>query len=84
MKEYKLEDMMPVKAIEQKIWTIFDILKSESVASEEYHVVLFLLSLYKDGIISKDTLSNQGNVHEDLNRRIHDSDNKATKQYLQI
>lgn len=84
MKEFKLEDMMPVKAIEQKIWTIFDILRSESIASEEYHVVLFLLSLYKDSIISKDTLSNQRIIHEDIIRRIDDSNEKTTQQYLPI
>lgn len=84
MKDFKLDDMMPVKAIEQKIWTIFDILRSELIASEEYHVVLFLLSLYKDGIVSKDTLFKQGNVHEDINRSIHDYDKKATQQYLPI
>lgn len=84
MKEYKLEDIMPVKAVEQKIWTIFDILRSESIASEEYHVVLFLLSLYKDGIISKHSHSNQGDIHEDLIKSVHDFNEKTTQQYLPI
>lgn len=84
MKEIKLEDIIPIKAVEQRIWTIFDILRSESISSEEYHVVLFLLSLYKDGIISKDILSNHVDVHENLIRSIHDTKKKATKQYLSI
>lgn len=84
MKEFKLEDMMPVKKIEQKIWTIFDILRRESISSEEYHIVLFLLTLYKDGILSKDTLSKQVNVHKDFFWSIHDADKKVSKQYLPI
>jgi type I restriction enzyme M protein len=80
----KIEDIDPVGFVEQKISTIFDILRSESITSEEYHIVLFLLSLYKDDIVSKETLSYQGNVYEDLIRTIHDSDEKAIKQYLPI
>jgi len=84
MKEFKLEDIMPVKAVEQKIWTIFDILRNETIASEEYNIVLFLLSLYKDGIISKYNLSNQGNIHDDLIKSVHDSKKENTQQYLSI
>jgi type I restriction enzyme M protein len=84
MKEFKLKDIMSLRAIEHKIWTIFDVLRSESIASEEYHAVLFLLSLFKDGIISKDTLSNQGNIHEALLISIHNSNEKTTHQYLPI
>ncbi len=84
MKEFKLEDIMPVEAAKQQIWTIFDILRSESVASEEYYVLLFLLSFYKDGIISKDILSNQFDVHENIIRSVYDSNEKGTHQYLPI
>uniref|UniRef100_UPI0040484A43 N-6 DNA methylase n=1 Tax=Algoriphagus sp. TaxID=1872435 RepID=UPI0040484A43 len=84
MKKFKLDEIMVVKAIEQKVWTIFDILRSESISSEEYHVVLFLLSLYKDGIISKDTFSNQGNFYEDLIRNIGDSIEKTNQKYFTI
>lgn len=84
MKKFKLEGLMPVKAIEQKIWTIFNILRSEPIASEEYYVVLFLLSIYKDGIISKNSLSNQRIIHEEIIRRIADSNEKTTQQYLPI
>jgi len=84
MKEFKIEDIMPVKVIEQQIWRMFDILRSETIASDEYNVILFLLSLYKDGIISIDTLSNKFNVHEDLVEIIRDCNGKTTQQYLPI
>jgi type I restriction enzyme M protein len=84
MKEFKLEDIMPVEAVKQQIWAIFDILRSELITSEEYYVVLFLLSLYKDGIIPKDILSNQFDVHDNLIRIIRDTNEKGTHQYLPI
>lgn len=48
MKEFKLEVMMPVKAIEQQIWRMFDILRENSIGSNDYHIILLFLSLYKD------------------------------------
>lgn len=36
--------------IESKIRMMFDILRKNKISSEDYHVVLFLLSIYKDGI----------------------------------
>lgn len=53
MKDFKSDDIMPHDALNTKIWSIFDILRSET---DDYHVVLFLLSAYKDGIISEKLL----------------------------
>ena len=56
MKEFKLEDMMPVKAVEQQIWRMFDVLRGNSIGSQDFHIILLFLSLYKDDQISKDFL----------------------------
>ncbi len=53
-----MEDINPVAAIKEQIWSIFNVLRSESLSSEDYHVVLFLLSAYNDGIVSEEVLTN--------------------------
>lgn len=68
--------------IKQKIWKIFDLLRNETIPSEHYHVILFLLSLYKDGIISIDSFSNHDDIHEDLFRSIKNS--KSNQRYNPI
>lgn len=84
MKESKLEDIMPVEAIEQRIWKIFNILRSEAIPSDDYYFVLFLLSLYKDGIISNKILSDQFDPHNKLNKLISGSDHEDLQYYLPI
>lgn len=54
MREFKIEDIMPVKAIEQQVWRMFDILRGNSIGSNDYHIILLFLSLYKDDQISKE------------------------------
>jgi type I restriction enzyme M protein len=84
MKEFKFEDMMPVQALEQKVWKMFDILRSESIATEEYHIILFLLSLYKDGFISEDVLESKDDIHHIIIIGIKEHDNLIAQQYLAI
>jgi len=84
MEKYKSERMRIAADIEQQIWRMFDILRAESIASDDYYVVLFLLSLYKDGIVSKDILSGQVDVHENFIASIHNSNKLLAKQYLPI
>ena len=56
MNKFKLRNIISMKAVEPQLRTMFEILKDELIDSEEYHIVLFLLSLYKDGIISTESL----------------------------
>lgn len=81
MKEFKIEDITPVKGGEKQITKIFDLLRTEPIDSSEYHVVLFLLSLYKDGVISKEILCDHDDVHENIFTRIHKVDKAIAKLY---
>lgn len=51
MREFQFDDMMPEQAITNQLWKTFDILRSEPLSPEDYHIVLFLLSLYRDGFL---------------------------------
>lgn len=41
------------EAITSKLWSVFDVLRSEPVSSEDYHLILFLLTIYKDGYLDE-------------------------------
>ena len=52
MKELKLDNIIPVEAITSRLWSVFDVLRNEPVSSEDYHLILFLLTIYKDQFFS--------------------------------
>lgn len=81
MKDFKSDDIMPHDALNTKIWSIFDILRSET---DDYHVVLFLLSAYKDGIISEKTFEGNSNFKNWLIESLNNSRNELVNQYISI
>lgn len=72
MKEIKLEDIMPVKEIENHIWNVLDILRGE-LSSDEYHVALFFLSLYKDDILPTESTSSDADFYREIQNKINDN-----------
>jgi len=84
MKEFKMAEILPVEALKSKIWSMFDILRSERIASEDYHVLLFLLSAYKDGLFNTEILNENSNLNERLVRCLHNSESELTNQYNAI
>lgn len=79
-----MADILPVEALKSKIWSMFDILRSERIASEDYHVLLFLLSAYKDGLFNTEILNENSNLNERLVRCLHNSESELTNQYNAI
>lgn len=84
MKEFKIADILPVEALRSKIWSMFDVLRSEGFASEDYHVLLFLLSAYKDGLFNTEILNENSNLNERLVHCLHNSESELTNQYNAI
>ncbi|MFN6377977.1 MAG: N-6 DNA methylase [Flavobacteriales bacterium] len=84
MKEFKIAEILPVEGLKANIWPIFDILKSEGISSEDYHVLLFLLSVYKDGVISTEELNRNERSIVKLIHRFRSSNTELANQYLEI
>jgi type I restriction enzyme M protein len=92
MREYKLEDVSPIEAIKVKLWKVFDTLRSEGISSEDYHVLLFLLSVYKDGLLSVDIVNpkshlqftDSNNLYKKLVSSLRNSDSELANQYVPI
>ena len=45
--------MSQFKIIEKEVRSIFSMLRKESIASEDYKVIIFILSWVKDEVLSK-------------------------------
>src|SRR6187402_2204867 len=64
--KFMAEENSEVEKIKSQIWVIFDSLRNRDISSEDYYVVLFLLSIYKDGIITSDLISGDDSVKVSL------------------
>lgn len=84
MKEFKKIEILPAEALKTKIFSMFEILRNERVASEEYYVLLFLLSAYKDRLFNNDILSENSNLNKSLVRCLNNSKSELTFQYNKI
>lgn len=84
IKEFKIEEIMPLEAVKSKIWMMFDILRSENISSDDYHVVLFLLSAYKDNLVTIDIVNDNHHLKERLNERLRNSNYEYYEQYAPI
>jgi len=60
MKENYSRAIASIDVVESVIPRMFDILREERTPSEDYHVVLFLLSAFKDGLIITDNIKTEG------------------------
>ncbi|MDM1543261.1 hypothetical protein [Empedobacter sp. 189-2] len=81
------KDILLVDQIESKIWVMSDILRKENISSNNYDIILFLLSLYRDNYISVDFLNNQSVKYAliDCVNKIESNDlNKIGDHYLPI
>ena len=78
MKDPKMEKLFELEALKAKIWPIFDILKDENVPVEDYFVVLFFLSAYKDGFIASNI--EIGTYSRDKDFILHITDDKLLQQ----
>ncbi len=78
MREDKYENIEEVKFMTKKIWKSMNILRGV-IAAEHYHVYLFLLSAYYDGIISKRHTDFTNNLYNYINHSV-----EGKEKYAQI
>jgi type I restriction enzyme M protein len=84
MKNFSVEENMILVKIKTKLWSILEVFKKENISSDDYHVLLFFLSAYKDGIISADLIDCKHNLNENLNERLQNSNTELSNQYQSI
>lgn len=71
--------------IQNQIWNMIDIIKVETTDAGDFYFVLFLASLYKDGIITSEDISFKENqFFYSLKESIAKSKHHFTKEYIII
>lgn len=80
-----IEYTNPVDVLTSKIFNVFDVFKGQLDNKDNIQIVSLLISLYKDGIINQELLSNDFAISK-LNKYILESDLKEShkKSYLSI
>ena len=80
------KDILELEAVKSKIWMMFDVLRLEqSVTSDfDYHVVLLLLSAYKDNLISIDLGNENQLLKEKLIEQLRNPNNEFYVQYAPV
>lgn len=77
-------DPKPFLELKSKLWRVFDILRSENITSENYYVVLLLLSLYKDKILKADVEVENKYIKERIEAILHKSESDLEEGYRNI
>lgn len=70
--------------LKSKLWRVFDILKSENITSENYYVVLLLLSFYKDKILKADVGIENTNIKVQIESALYKSESDIEEGYRNI
>jgi type I restriction enzyme M protein len=80
----KLDNIIPVEAITSRLWSVFDVLRNEPVSSEDYHLILFLLTIYKDGYLHDAINAKPNDVRYSIEDWIRKSDVEHYHQIIEI
>ncbi|MCX6265752.1 MAG: N-6 DNA methylase [Bacteroidetes bacterium] len=83
IREIQVEGVNPIESITDKMWSVFDILRNEPITPEDYHLVLFLLSIYKDGYFDGNIFLTRIKIRN-IENRLHDYTAKNYAQYAEI
>jgi type I restriction enzyme M protein len=84
MKRFRLEESDVVANLKMQIFSILDLFKYQPIDSSDFHFLLFLLSLQKDGILDNLNINNDGSSKEDFSKLIYRSfdDNENVYRHL--
>ncbi len=84
MKRFSKEEIMQQELVKSKVWMVFDILRSENISSDNYDVLLFLLSAFKDNVVFPELVNGHQSFKEILIERLRHSNNELSPQYALI
>jgi type I restriction enzyme M protein len=69
MKKFNEEEIKNLQSVNNKIGSIFEVFRNSDISTEDYQIILFLLSLYNDGLLDERILiEGEDSLHELSNR----------------
>jgi type I restriction enzyme M protein len=83
MKEFKLEDIMPLEAVMTKLWSILDLLRGK-IDSQYLYILNFLLSAYNDNLLPDNIFSEEVQGGKNLFSKINDNEDTLALKYQPI
>lgn len=81
---FEVRKTQPKIAVDSKVWKMFDVLRKEKVAPDKRQVLLFLLLIFRDGLLSNDLIENKQNFSEKLLEQLRTSNNSLYNRYAPI
>lgn len=55
------KDLIPLEILKSQLWQMIEVLRTEQISPDEYHIILFLMILHKDNLLD---VNYQGDVWE--------------------
>ncbi|SEW51623.1 N-6 DNA methylase [Chitinophaga arvensicola] len=83
MNEQRFENVDSVNGVINKVWSLLDILRGE-LPTDDYYFVLFLLSVYKDGLLEDILLSSPDEIKRLIESRLREKSIVQPTDYLDI
>jgi type I restriction enzyme M protein len=84
MKNFSEEEKKNLQIVSNKLGSIFELFKNENISTEDYHILLLLLSLYKDGFLSESILNESEDSIYKISNRIKPIKKSHLAQYENI
>ncbi len=84
MKNFSLEENMSLDKIKTKLWSILEVFKKENISTDDFHVLLFFISAYKDEFLSAEIIDGKDRLFSSLNERLKISNTELENQYQSV
>jgi type I restriction enzyme M protein len=84
MKNFSLEENMSLDKIKTKLWSILEVFKKENISTDDFHVLLFFISAYKDEFLSAEIIDGKDRLFSSLNERLKISNTELANQYQSV
>jgi type I restriction enzyme M protein len=80
MKNLNEEEKKSLQSVNNKIWSIFDVLQNAHISPEDYPILLFLICLYKDGMLDE-SFTDHLERDKDLYKSIHSCNRDFSRNF---
>ena len=76
MKNFSVEEKKNLQGVNNKIWSMFEVLQNAHISPEDYSILLFLLCIYKDGMLDESFIH-----HLEREKDFYKKSNKSMPSY---
>ncbi len=82
--EHNNKSLTPLEVLQTKLLGVFDILRGTKILPRDYYVILFLLSLFKEKMITPENITDTSDIKIQIEEASKTSKSEKAGQYLKI